>query len=515
MNGALHRKWTPCSAALVVVLAATTIAHTAQARSKQQGHRAYEVEKILDTGPDENRVNIVILGDGYRESEQELLTTRARAFIDEFVGSSPFQEHNGWINAHVVHVISNESGADNGSAGGNRDTALGAYFNCGGTDRLLCVDDSLVSAVLAESIDYAQIVLVSVNDSKYGGAGGMYATFSAAAQATQIGLHEFAHSYSGLADEYEVAYPGWPACGADCPEPNASAHYMRDQIKWSAWIETSTNLPTNGNDNSLVGAYEGCRYQTTGVYRPIPQCKMRELAYDFCPVCSQALTLTIHSQVNAIESFAPSSTTLASDGCDPLDFAITRVESATAEVKWFLDGNEIAADKDAVSVTFDNTSADSHVVAVEVADLSPLVRRDDDGVMTVRQEWKIDVTPGECDQSSDASESTDTATNNDDTTNSSNGETDSDTDTDADTDSATETATNGDSSDDDDSQTMDDESSGTPTSDQDGTSLDDSDADADNDDVVTTCSCRSGGGWEPSIATLALVSFAFIRRRKP
>jgi peptide-methionine (R)-S-oxide reductase len=30
------------------------------------------------------------------------------------------------------------------------------------------------------------------------------------------------HTFAGLADEYEEAYPGYPPCGADCPEPNVT-----------------------------------------------------------------------------------------------------------------------------------------------------------------------------------------------------------------------------------------------------------------------------------------------------
>ncbi len=64
-------------------------------------------------------------------------------------GISPLKQYAQFFNVKLLHVISNENGADNGSYGATRDTALGAYFNCDGIDRLLCIDDGKVAVAAA------------------------------------------------------------------------------------------------------------------------------------------------------------------------------------------------------------------------------------------------------------------------------------------------------------------------------------------------------------------------------
>jgi hypothetical protein len=47
------------------------------------------------------------------------------------------------------------------------------------------------------------MIMVMVNTTEYGGSGGDVATFSLAAGAQEIGLHEMGHTAFGFADEYE------------------------------------------------------------------------------------------------------------------------------------------------------------------------------------------------------------------------------------------------------------------------------------------------------------------------
>ena len=48
---------------------------------------------------------------------------------------------------------------------------------------------------------------------------------------------------------------------------------------------------------SLVGVYEGAGYQSKGVYRPFPDCRMKtNAAESFCPVCQRAIARIIEFQ---------------------------------------------------------------------------------------------------------------------------------------------------------------------------------------------------------------------------
>jgi hypothetical protein len=45
---------------------------------------------------------------------------------------------------------------------------------------------------------------------------------------------------------------------------------------------------------SQIGVYEGAGYQSKGVYRPYPDCRMKTNAADaFCPVCQRAIARMI------------------------------------------------------------------------------------------------------------------------------------------------------------------------------------------------------------------------------
>mgnify|MGYP003547421622 FL=1 len=46
--------------------------------------------------------------------------------------------------------------------------------------------------------------------------------------------------------------------------------------------------------DSFIGVYEGAGYQSKGVYRPFPDCRMKTNAADgFCPVCQRAIARII------------------------------------------------------------------------------------------------------------------------------------------------------------------------------------------------------------------------------
>ena len=58
----------------------------------------------------------------------------------------------------------------------------------------------------------------------------------------------------------------------------------------SVWEKISQGVP----QETFVGVYEGAGYQSKGVYRPFPDCRMKTNAADgFCPVCQRAIARMI------------------------------------------------------------------------------------------------------------------------------------------------------------------------------------------------------------------------------
>lgn len=105
-------------------------------------------------------------------------------------------------------------------------------------------------------------------------------------------VHEFGHSFAGLADEYfssEVAYQDFYNLKYEPWEPNITTLVNFD-AKWKDLLPTNTPIPTPLDDahKDKAGVFEGGGYIAKGIYRPMDHCMMRDYA-PFCPACSRAI----------------------------------------------------------------------------------------------------------------------------------------------------------------------------------------------------------------------------------
>jgi hypothetical protein len=275
--------------------------------------------RIVDHGSDAARYNIVILSEGYRAAELPKYHTDAQAFVDALAQAAPFGDLWCGINVHRVDVVSTDSGADDPLTCGDGSAGSGAvartYFDatfCGGNQirRLLTCDSVRARSTAQAQVPPTHVTLVIVNSPLYGGSGGDVATYSTAAGATEIALHEMGHTAFGFADEYEY-YVGCGSgeaghdvyAGGEPVEPNVTRNTSRASIKWKSVLSSPVDaLPTTANANcaqcdpqanpralDYVGAYEGARYMHCGCYRPSYNCRMRTLGAPFCGACQMAI----------------------------------------------------------------------------------------------------------------------------------------------------------------------------------------------------------------------------------
>ncbi|HEX6136188.1 MAG TPA: M64 family metallopeptidase [Casimicrobiaceae bacterium] len=276
-------------------------------------------QKIVDHGPDAERYNVVILGDGYRAAEVAKYHADVQAVVDLLHQTAPFGDLWCGINVHRIDVASTDSGADDPLTCGDGSAGSGAvartYFDatfCSGNliRRQLTVDNASALGVAHAQVPAAHVTMVIVNSLVYGGSGGQVAAFSTAPGAAEIALHELGHTAFGLADEYEY-YAGCASgetghdvyAGGEPVEPNVTRNTNRATIKWRSVLSSATHaLPTTANANcgqcdpqpnprqpDYVGAYEGARYMHCGCYRPAYDCKMRTLGQPFCGACRKAI----------------------------------------------------------------------------------------------------------------------------------------------------------------------------------------------------------------------------------
>jgi len=163
-------------------------------------------ELIFGSGPSSNRIDLVIVGDGYTAGEMPLYESQADATVQAMCAEEPFASYAGLFLAHRVDVVSNESGVDNDpDEGVNRDTAMDMAFWCNDIERLLCINVSKAIG-FANAAPAREQVLALANSTKYGGAGYRDSDLGTVSGgngfADWIAIHELGHSFGNLADEY-------------------------------------------------------------------------------------------------------------------------------------------------------------------------------------------------------------------------------------------------------------------------------------------------------------------------
>ncbi len=357
---------------------------------------AEPIETIINNGSPANRVDIAIVGDGYTAGEMTNYRNDVVQFVQAMFAQDPYREYQRYFNVHRVDVVSNQSGADHPERGAFVDTAFDAGYNCGGTQRLICVSQNKVNTVLQRSLSPNQydIKLVIVNDAEYGGSGGAVAVASKNTQAVEIILHEVGHSFGFLLDEY-----GDSTCGTvnDPGAPNITTSTSRSQIRWNYWIDSTTPIPTTSFSNGVPGLYQGGWFCSNGYYRPTANSKMRTLFQPFEQINTEQLVKRIYNIVSPIESIMPSSSSMALNNGDSQVFLVNSPTplSHTLDVTWFIDGQLQGAGK-TFFLNASQLSAGPHNLDALVRDPTTWVRRDNEQLLLETRRWTISIsgTPG-------------------------------------------------------------------------------------------------------------------------
>ena len=144
---------------------------------------------------------------------------------------------------------SEESGTDEPGADIYRNTSLNTTFYSLGSERYLLTEDNKTVRDVASTVPYDALVIV-VNHSRYGG-GGIYNLFCTLTSDNQwfeyLFLHEFGHSFAGLADEYytsDVAYNEFYKIDVEPVEPNLTALANSENFKWKRFVGEGIEIPT-------------------------------------------------------------------------------------------------------------------------------------------------------------------------------------------------------------------------------------------------------------------------------
>jgi hypothetical protein len=303
-----------------------------------------QVVAIINHGDPAQKVDLLLLGDGYTAAEHDAFIARARELTDILFATSPFRERKADFNVWALAPHAAESGISRPLNNTWHDSPLGATYDAFRSERYVLTFDNKAWRRVASSTPY-DFVEILTNSDVYGG-GGIYGLFSTAAAnsdwAPYLLVHEFAHHFAGLADEYYTSanvYQG-PAEIVEPYQPNVTAMLDPQHLKWQQLVTPNTPIPTpwpkqefeehslavqvtraqlrtdnapEAEMNALlhhtedyaaqlfatnpyagaIGAFEGANFESKGYYRPAQNCVMFTRTDKFCAVCAAAIEQVI------------------------------------------------------------------------------------------------------------------------------------------------------------------------------------------------------------------------------
>ncbi len=296
------------------------------------------------SGDPKQKVDIVVLSEGYTTKEMNKFKKDAQAFANALLETEPFASRKNDLNIRAVEVPSPESGLAHPHQDIYRRSALSVSYGAFDSERYALGFDNKTIRNAAANVPY-EFTAIIMNDSIYGG-GGIYNLYITAAADNAFDkylyVHEFGHHFADLADEYYASSTAYEM-GSTIQEPwelNVTTYKEKDKIKWGDLIDENVPLPTpwdkekfdkhsietqkereklraaktpeskmneffiaqrEWEENHLnnikyagkTGLYEGAQYHSHGIYRSAPNCIMFTRTDHFCPACQRAINLVI------------------------------------------------------------------------------------------------------------------------------------------------------------------------------------------------------------------------------
>ncbi|WP_025069495.1 M64 family metallopeptidase [Bacteroides propionicifaciens] len=271
---------------------------------RKKGFEDITPYRIIHKGDVKNPINVVILAEGYTAPEMNAFYTDAQKAVESILSHEPFQSLQNHFNFVAVSSQSNDRGVSIPHQDRWRSTAFSSHFDTFYSERYLTTSKVYAIHDALAGIPYEHIIILA-NTNQYGG-GGIYNAYTLTAAHHEtfgaVVVHEFGHSFGGLADEYfyeedvsDLADEIYPL-NVEPWEQNITTLVQFDK-KWKNQLKENTPIPTPESEKSKypIGVYQGGGYATKGVYRPAVDCRMRTNTYpEFCPVCQEALKKLIH-----------------------------------------------------------------------------------------------------------------------------------------------------------------------------------------------------------------------------
>ncbi len=208
-----------------------------------------KVVKSHYSGDPHKKVDLAFIAEGYAAGDEAKFNADLKRFTKIFLEYEPYCSYKDRFNIYGVFKPAEDSGIDEPRAGLFKNTPVNATFNSMGSERYLLTEDNKALRDLAAHVPY-DALLIMANHKRYGGGGiyNFYCTFTTDNQFhAYLLLHEFGHSFSGLADEYytsSTAYNDFYPRGLEPVEANITALLDPKNLKWKEIATTGIEVPT-------------------------------------------------------------------------------------------------------------------------------------------------------------------------------------------------------------------------------------------------------------------------------
>lgn len=251
---------------------------------------------VHQSGSPDEKIDVAIVAEGYTEEQAEQFYADARTAVEAILSHEPFKHRADCFNFVAVAAASKDSDVSIPKEGLWRNTAVSSHFSTFYSDRYLTTLHLADLHNLLAGIPYEHIIILA-NTYTYGG-GGIYNSYTLTtthhSAFRPVVVHEFGHSFAGLADEYYYKSPD------DDDAFNATVEPWQQNIttlkdfgaKWADLLPEGTVIPTpvDRTQTDRIGVYEGGGCMEHGVFRAFPDCRMRTNECGaFCTVCQRAL----------------------------------------------------------------------------------------------------------------------------------------------------------------------------------------------------------------------------------
>ena len=395
-------------------------------------------------GASGNRLDVLIVGEGYRAQDLASFRAHTDALATGFLDASPFREYRNHFNFWRMHVPSTQAGADRPVC--PDDPQPGDIDN--GTMVSTAFDATFCSApssganedLAAAHGEHVEGARRSRGPSPGGRHhrhrqnrgrrrfrrqhGGDVAQPDADGRrrSHRTMLHEFGHYFGNLGDEYVDANTAasYDECSdinaltSDNCEPNVTDETLRSKVKWNRWIAAATPVPTSGSftDPRTAGLWEGSRYLSDDMYRQCFSGRMRNSLRAFCAVDSEVLLLRLYnggwgapsSGIFTIEpgTRSPSSASVLINPGQNLRLQARVLGPAlgpTLRVEWLINGIRVVDTTAATGTlaSFNYVEFEPGMTAtitMRVSDRSGLIHSTQRHLTSSQQQWVVTVSGG-------------------------------------------------------------------------------------------------------------------------